>query len=34
LVGALGVVDVVEGVDLGLKLGQRLGQRLLVAAIP
>ena len=30
LVGALGVVDVVEGVDLGLQLGQGVGQWLLV----
>lgn len=28
--GALGVVDVVEHIDLGLKLGRRVGQRLLV----
>ena len=30
LVGALGVVDVVERVDLGLQLGQRVGEWLLV----
>jgi hypothetical protein len=30
LVGALGVVDVVEGVDLGLELGVCVGERLLV----
>lgn len=30
LVGAFGVVDVVEGVDLGLELGQGVGQGLLV----
>ena len=30
MVGAFGVVEVVEGVDLSLELGQGVGQRLLV----